>query len=147
MTDNGRKKTTLEQRQIMIQFMEEHPDFAQNRIQGPEARKQTAHLWEQLANELNCCGYGATKSTEKWMKSWRDWRLDVKSKASKLRNYQKGTGGGGPSPASLQETEKRLIALMGIESVIGHLSVIDPAEISMHRYYMKCKCKRKQYKN
>ncbi|KMQ87503.1 hypothetical protein RF55_13197 [Lasius niger] len=127
MTENGRKKTTLEQRQIMIQFMEEHPDLAQNRIQGLEARKKAAHLWEQLAIELNSCGHGATKSTEKWMKSWRDWRLDVKSKASKLRNYQKGTGGGGP-PASLQETEKRLLNLMGVESVIGHLSIIDPAE-------------------
>jgi len=48
-----------------------------------------------------------------------------------LRNYQKGTGGGGPSPVSLQETEKKLIALMGIESVIGHSSVIDPAEVNI----------------
>jgi len=53
----------------------------------------------------------------------------VKYKASKLKNYQKGTGGGGPPPTSLQETEKRLISLMGMESVIGHLSVIDPAEV------------------
>jgi len=52
------------------------------------------------------------------------------SKTSKLRNYSKGTGGGGPSPVSLQETEKILIALMGIKSVIGHSSIIDPAKVS-----------------
>jgi len=58
----------LEQGQIVLQFMEEHPNLAQNRIQGLEARKQTIDLWEQLANELNSCGHGVTKSTEKWIK-------------------------------------------------------------------------------
>jgi len=56
----------------MIQFMEEHPDLAQNRIQGLEARKQAMHLWEQLATELNSCGHGATKSTKKWIKVYID---------------------------------------------------------------------------
>jgi len=32
-------------------------------------------------------------------------------------------------PTFLQETEKRLIVLMGMESVTGHLSVIDSAEV------------------
>ncbi|XP_032664104.1 uncharacterized protein LOC116840803 isoform X3 [Odontomachus brunneus] len=126
MTDYGRKRTTLEQREIMIQFMEEHPDLAHNRIHL-DARKRAAHLWEQLTNLLNSCGHGTTKCTEKWIKSWRDWRIDVKSKAAKLKS-QRGTGGGGPSAVSLHETEKRLIALMGIESIRGHLNVIDPAE-------------------
>jgi len=52
----------------MLQFIEEHPDLAQNRIQGLEARKQTVDLWEQLANELNSCDHGITKSIEKWIK-------------------------------------------------------------------------------
>jgi len=40
------------------------------------------------------------------MQSWRNWRVDVKSKASKLRNYQKGTGGGDPSPVSLKKRKR-----------------------------------------
>lgn len=50
-----------------------------------------------------------------------------------------GTGGGGPLPASLQETEKRLIALMGVESITGHLSVIDPAEVGYTLRFINCK--------
>lgn len=65
------------------------------------------------------------------MQSWRDWRVDTKSKASKLKNYRQGTGGGGPSPAALHETEERLIALMDIESIIGHTNVVDPSEVSI----------------
>jgi len=33
-----------------------------------KTQKQTVDLWEQLANELNSCGHGATKSTEKGIK-------------------------------------------------------------------------------
>lgn len=58
----------MEQRQIMLQFMEEHPDMAQNRLQGLEGKKRSEILWEQLAKELNSCGHGVTKSTDKWIK-------------------------------------------------------------------------------
>jgi len=65
------------------------------------------------------------------LQSWRDWRVDVKSKAAKLKSHQRGTGGGGPSPAPLHEIEERLIALIGKEAVEGHSNIIDPAEVSI----------------
>ncbi|XP_011691485.1 PREDICTED: uncharacterized protein LOC105452235 [Wasmannia auropunctata] len=112
----------------MLQFMEEHSALAQNRLQGINAKKRSTELYQRLADLLNSCGNGATKSTDKWIKSWRDWRIDTKAKAAKIKNYQRGTGGGGPPPAPLLEIEERLISLMGIESIEGHTSVIDPAE-------------------
>ncbi|RLU24778.1 hypothetical protein DMN91_002868 [Ooceraea biroi] len=137
MGDSIRKKTTTEQRLIMLHFMEEHRDLAQNRIQGPNGKKQAALLWEQLATKLNSCGSGTTKSIDKWIKSWRDWRTDTKAKAAKNRNYCRGTGGGGPSPTPLLEIEERLISLIGVESVTGHSNVIDPAEILTFKFSMK----------
>jgi hypothetical protein len=52
----------------MLQFMEEHRDLAQNRVQGLDAKKRATALWDQLTSHLNSCGNGATKSTDKWMK-------------------------------------------------------------------------------
>ncbi|KMQ81490.1 hypothetical protein RF55_26174, partial [Lasius niger] len=69
-------------------------------------------LWEELANNLNSCGNGTTKTIDKWIKSWRDWRVDVKAKAAKLKNYRGGTGGGGASKTPLLEIEERLISLI-----------------------------------
>ncbi|KMQ82621.1 isoform b [Lasius niger] len=63
-----RKKTTMEQRLIMLQFMEEHSDLTQNRISGLDAKKQTTILWEELSNRLNSTSNGVTKSTDKWIK-------------------------------------------------------------------------------
>lgn len=68
------------------------------------------------------------------LQSWRDWRVDTKSKASKLKNYRQGTGGGGPPP-----TEERLIALMGIEFITGHTNVIDPAEVNIAQNFTSIK--------
>ncbi|EFN60594.1 hypothetical protein EAG_04019 [Camponotus floridanus] len=64
-----RKKTTMEQRLLMLQFMEEHWDFVQNRISGLDAKKETALLWEDLTNRLNSTSNGVTKSTDKWIKA------------------------------------------------------------------------------
>lgn len=50
--------------------MEEHRDFAQNRISGLDAKKETALLWEDLTNRLNSTSNGVTKSTDKWIKVW-----------------------------------------------------------------------------
>lgn len=52
----------------MLEFMEEHSDLAQNRLQGLDAKKRATILWEQLADRLNSCGNGATKSIDKWTK-------------------------------------------------------------------------------
>lgn len=61
--------------------------------------------------------------------------MDTKSKAAKLRNYQRGTGGGGPFSAPLHEIEEKLITLMGMESVTNHSNIIDPAEVSNTKFY------------
>ena len=52
----------------MLQFMEEHLDLTQNRVQGTDAKKRNKMLWEELANNLNSCGNGTTKTVAKWIK-------------------------------------------------------------------------------
>ncbi|XP_036150553.1 uncharacterized protein LOC118648332 [Monomorium pharaonis] len=118
----------------MLQFMEKHPDLAQNRVQGTDAKKKSNMLWEQLTSSLNSCGSGTTKTVDKWIKSWRDWRVDVKAKATRLKSYQKGTGGGGANGNPLLEIEERLISLIEIEAAIGHENIIDPAEVNIFKF-------------
>lgn len=138
----------------MLQFMEKHPDLAQNRVQGTDAKKKSNMLWEQLTSSLNSCGSGTTKTVDKWIKvrtiiiiitlfiiimfydlqSWRDWRVDVKAKAARIKSYQKGTGGGGANGNPLLEIEERLISLIGIEAAIGHENIIDPAEVNIFKF-------------
>ncbi|VEN50930.1 unnamed protein product [Callosobruchus maculatus] len=60
-------KLTEQHRQIVVNFMELHPDFARNRVKGPTGRDTMKKLWEELASQLNSLGLGE-RSIQKWQK-------------------------------------------------------------------------------
>lgn len=44
--------------EIILQFIENHPDLAIGRVNGPNAKQSQKILWQQLAEQLNSLGYG-----------------------------------------------------------------------------------------
>lgn len=53
--------------EILINYMENHKDFARGRISGPTGRETLRKLWQELALQLNAAGLGE-RPVEKWQK-------------------------------------------------------------------------------
>ncbi|KAJ1521975.1 hypothetical protein ONE63_002304 [Megalurothrips usitatus] len=113
-------KITQAQREMMLNFMRDHPCLSTGRFTAPDGAKRKQRLLEEMTGQLNACAMGATKSGEKWMKSWQDWRSDVKAKAAKLKRHRGGTGGGAQCPIALNNLEERLLEFIGPVCVSGH---------------------------
>ncbi|KAG8224952.1 hypothetical protein J437_LFUL005660 [Ladona fulva] len=105
--------TTGNQLEVMVKFMEDHPDFANGKLGGPSGRATTIRMWEDLACHLNADGSGPSKTPHKWQKTWIDWKSNTKKKFVKARQHLRGTGGGPPSQITLSNVEERLIAFLG----------------------------------
>ncbi|XP_018578551.1 uncharacterized protein LOC108916742 isoform X2 [Anoplophora glabripennis] len=53
--------------EVLVDFMEKHPDLARGSFSGPNGKQEMKKLWQQLSNILNAIGMGE-RSTEKWQK-------------------------------------------------------------------------------
>lgn len=61
-------KVTSTHWEIMIDFMEAHPDLARGRItSGPNGKDVMRKLWTELTVQLNACGLGE-RCVQKWQK-------------------------------------------------------------------------------
>ncbi|KOB70099.1 Uncharacterized protein OBRU01_15763 [Operophtera brumata] len=69
MSEDKRKfrHVALEQLKLMLDFMEQHPDFASGTLRTLEARHQSKQLWGELAKILNN-HRGAKKNHDGWSK-------------------------------------------------------------------------------
>ncbi|CAG9836292.1 unnamed protein product [Diabrotica balteata] len=52
---------------VLLEFMEQHKEFAKGQFSGPTGRIIQRKLWEELAQLLNSLGEGS-KPVEKWQK-------------------------------------------------------------------------------
>lgn len=127
--ENKGKRISTEQREIMLDFMKKHPALATGRFTAPDGAKHKARLLQDLAAQLNSCSTGVTKSDDKWLKSWQDWRSDVKSKAALLKREINKTGGGSIKAKPLTPLEEQLLGFLGPNIVSGHdvLDALTPA--------------------
>lgn len=53
--------------EIMLEYMEEHKDFANGRFIGAQGREIQKKMWIELSNKLNSLGFG-NKTADKWQK-------------------------------------------------------------------------------
>lgn len=51
-----RRRTTIRQLELMIEFLEEHRDLALGRVRSKEARALAARWWNECAEKLNTEG-------------------------------------------------------------------------------------------
>ncbi|XP_037966216.2 uncharacterized protein LOC105382667 [Plutella xylostella] len=81
MDDTARKtrRVSSEQREAMLKYLKEHPKLLKGRG-TPQAFRQKHNSWTELAKILNNMGSGAKKTPDRWVKSFQDWKCDLKSK-------------------------------------------------------------------
>lgn len=60
-------KLTNDHWEVLVTFMEKHPQFARGQFSGPSGKIGQKKMWEELAARLNSLGHGE-KTTEKWQK-------------------------------------------------------------------------------
>lgn len=53
--------------EIIVQYMEEHPDFATGRLCVANSKEKFKCMWQELTSKLNSLGYGI-RPVEKWQK-------------------------------------------------------------------------------
>lgn len=59
---------TAEQKQVLLEFMQEHQDLARGRLQRDVSGKDRAKaLWTELTTTLNSLG-GSVKTAKQWQK-------------------------------------------------------------------------------
>lgn len=67
MSSSNQFKLNEEHWHVLIEFMENHRDFACGRFSGVNGREIHRKLWSEVVNLLNSLGYG-TRTIEKWQK-------------------------------------------------------------------------------
>ncbi|XP_072399675.1 uncharacterized protein [Diabrotica undecimpunctata] len=97
---------------VLLEFMEQHKEFAKGQFSGPTGRIIQRKLWEELAQLLNSLGEGS-KPVEKWQKTWSDIKYSIKRKASAKKQDIAATGGGPKVKPKLNQLEERVVNILG----------------------------------
>ncbi|CAB3259495.1 unnamed protein product [Arctia plantaginis] len=108
-----RCRVSSEQLDLLLSFMEDHPDFASGK-QSIYSRFSSSKLWRLLAERLNAAASdsgGALKSPDKWCKYW----ADIKYKARK----KSAAGGALGDLSSVEERLQNIFNSSGRESTGG----------------------------
>lgn len=111
-------KTSQQQFQIMVTFMEQHGDLSR-RVCSSSEKISILQLWEELTYILNSDGNGDSKTTDKWKKVWSDFKNNTKKKAAKLNKAGKGVRGTPVVNAKLSDLEHRVLELIGSNTTTG----------------------------
>ncbi|KAF5278232.1 hypothetical protein FQR65_LT15721 [Abscondita terminalis] len=98
--------------EIITNFVENYPVVATGKFQGPNGKSHYRKLWEELTLQLNSAGLGQ-RSTEKWQKTWTDFKYTLKKKASAHHQDLNQTGGGPAKIPKLNYLEMRMLHVLG----------------------------------
>ncbi|PZC72881.1 hypothetical protein B5X24_HaOG210406 [Helicoverpa armigera] len=110
-----RWRVSSEQLDLLVSFMEEHPDFAAGK-QSIYSRFSSSKLWRLLAERLNAAGIdsgGARKSPDKWCRYWADIKYKARKKAA--------AGGALGDLSSVEERVQNIFNSSSRESPLGAL--------------------------
>ncbi|CAG9771560.1 unnamed protein product [Ceutorhynchus assimilis] len=122
--ESGNKKSsgfvTKKQKELLVEFMNKHPDLLSRKFSNSFTWKDSRMLWEKAAAILNAVP-GSVKNWEQWRKTWKDLQSRAKTKQGAFRKDLKRTGGGSrvPSP-DLDPTEQAVLDTIPIVSIEGH---------------------------
>ncbi|KAJ1525508.1 hypothetical protein ONE63_010316 [Megalurothrips usitatus] len=129
MEDAATQRVTMKQREVMVEFMQENNALATGRFTTADGAKIKARLTRAFSDKMNSVADGATKTPDKWMKCWQDWKSDVKKKTGKIRRHLSGTGGGSACRLHLTPLEEKVLQIMGVTG----LDTVDPFDAQMEQ--------------
>ncbi|XP_064473527.1 uncharacterized protein LOC135388115 isoform X1 [Ornithodoros turicata] len=100
-----RVRTSARQFELVLDFMETHPNLASSRLGSTFTIKDRRREWNEFADFLNSHQLGAYKDSDKWRKVWNDFKSATKQKALKIASG-KGT------VENLTPIEERLLRIL-----------------------------------
>ncbi|XP_058974704.1 uncharacterized protein LOC131802777 [Musca domestica] len=113
------KRASEEQKEFLINFLEENVDLANDKFCTVDGAKYREEKWKELAECLNAIG-GTMKDGAKWRKYWSDLRQHTRSKYLLMKRDEQKSGINGPKKIKqLSEVEQRIINITKIEAVDG----------------------------
>ncbi|KAL4702310.1 hypothetical protein ACJJTC_018440 [Scirpophaga incertulas] len=106
-----RSRVSPEQLDVLLSFMEEHPDFAAGK-QSIFSRFSSSKLWRLLSERLNAAAAdsgGARKSADKWCRYWADIKYKARRKSA--------AGGALGDLSSVEERLNNILNNSGLDTV------------------------------
>ncbi|KAJ2939783.1 hypothetical protein O0L34_g17973 [Tuta absoluta] len=101
-----------EQQELHVEQLHANMDLAR----GNTADANVVNFWTRLSQRLN--QLGCQRNVAEWQHVCILWSGKVKSKARKISNRMRGTGGG-PAALSLSVEEEKVIEIIGRAAVYG----------------------------
>ncbi|XP_037929876.1 uncharacterized protein LOC119664469, partial [Teleopsis dalmanni] len=120
------KRISKEQKQVLVQHMEEHKDFAHDRFVSDHGARSLNEQWSSLAAILNAVG-GAVKDANGWKKAWVNMKSKSKKKVQDYKHAMGLTGNASVGIKDLTDLDERIIAVMHPVAVQGTEDVCEPA--------------------
>ncbi|XP_036343414.1 uncharacterized protein LOC118752638, partial [Rhagoletis pomonella] len=126
MENGNSRRVTKEQKYMLVQYLEEHREFAHDRFVNDTGCKSLLEQWNHLAQKLNARG-GAIKDGEGWKRAWGNMRSKAKQKSQDLRNSIERSGVNSSITAKhLSTLDERIIGVMTTVAVVGQTEVGEP---------------------
>ncbi|XP_068993177.1 uncharacterized protein [Neodiprion pinetum] len=104
-------KHNSKQRKYLIEYMNNHREFAAGRLIGAQGKAKGDELWKALTRELNSLGFEKTQI--QWQKVWKDIKSRVRAKAVSLKNARIKTGNFPVDSNTLSEEDLMILGLIG----------------------------------
>ncbi|XP_077487270.1 uncharacterized protein LOC144098463 isoform X2 [Amblyomma americanum] len=98
-----RIRTSAKQFELILDFMEVHPNLATSQVHSSYTAKDRKREWAEFAHFLNSHRLGIHKDSDKWRKTWFDWKCNVRAKMRSAAGKK-----------TLSPLEERLIAVTGL---------------------------------
>ncbi|XP_046392658.1 uncharacterized protein LOC124160716 [Ischnura elegans] len=103
-------KMTRKQSTVLVEYMEEHQDFALGRFDSYQKSTLMMKMWKELKSLLDM--HGAPKTLDQWRRTWKDYRSKIRAKNARIEGERSSPGKEGTSPP-LSNLEMRVLALIG----------------------------------
>ncbi|XP_067633133.1 uncharacterized protein [Eurosta solidaginis] len=117
-------KLNYKQKEMMGEFMQQHPNLAKNIIPNCAQGKATSQrLWEDLSKKLNAVG-PPMKDAKMWRKVYADQKYQAKRKLTFNRSSKSRTGGGPYEEKLITSAEENIIEASGLEATVEGLQTV-----------------------
>ncbi|CAH1107504.1 unnamed protein product [Psylliodes chrysocephalus] len=123
--DNGETKSFANKQRTKENNARIHTkvsEFSKQKSAEYNFQKAQKH-WEELGELLNSVRGGSKKTWRQWRKTRTDLKKNTKQKASGLKKYYQGTGGGPAIDDKITEIEKGILEIIGNVMQEGHKEI------------------------